>query len=150
MSEQQIFNCVESIFKVYIYSVRPIVPHYNSPTTHLSRILLEVFRQIDFKPTFSVENSLNFTDRIMNTNMEGRIMVSFDIVNLYTNIPVDETMALVERLFLEHFDDTTIIDHLLITLRHVVKQNYCQFNNKFYKIYDGLAMGMPLSGFLAD
>ena len=35
-------------------------------------------------------------------------------------------------------------------LKIILKQNYFEFNEKYYLQHDGLAMGSPLSGLLAD
>ena len=35
-------------------------------------------------------------------------------------------------------------------IKEIINQNYCRFNNKFYKQTVGLAMGSPLSPILAE
>lgn len=59
-------------------------------------------------------------------------------------------MDLCSQIFQNFYNDNIKINHLNSILKFIVSQNYCTFNNKFYKIEDGLPMGFPLSGILAD
>ena len=61
-------------------------------------------------------------------------MASFDIENLYTNIPLVETIDI-------------ILDKLFSSPCSVV---FFLFNGKFYKQTDGLGMGQPLSPTFAN
>ena len=46
--------------------------------------------------------------------------------------------------------NTQTINELINLLEVVLKQNYFTFNGSFYIQDDGIAMGSPLSGLLAD
>ena len=46
--------------------------------------------------------------------------------------------------------NTQTINELINLLEVILKQNYFTFNGSFYIQNDGLAMGSPLSGLLAD
>ena len=71
-------------------------------------------------------------------------------MNLYSNVPLDTTIDLAINLLNDYFTDSATREDINRVLKHVVNQNFCMFNNSFYKINDGLPMGMPLSGLLAD
>jgi predicted GIY-YIG superfamily endonuclease len=84
-------------------------------------------------------------------------MVSFDVTNLFTNIPTDKTLEIVQRnledLGANHQPDgkpqlntETIIDLLKIC----TSSAYFQYKETFYKQKEGLSMGSPLSPVLAD
>jgi hypothetical protein len=51
------------------------------------------------------------------------IMVSFDIVSLFTKVPIRETMDLVGR----HFEE-----YVLALFRHVLTTSYFTFSGQFY------------------
>jgi hypothetical protein len=68
-------------------------------------------------------------------------MVSFDIVSLFTKVPIRETMDLLGR----HFEDD-----VLGPFRHVLTTSYFTFNGQFYVQADGVAMGSPLSPVIAN
>ncbi|XP_074039195.1 uncharacterized protein [Leptinotarsa decemlineata] len=77
-------------------------------------------------------------------------MISFDVSNLFTSVPKSETLPLVSNLLSQHLtSDSTKID-ILTLLKFCISQDFFVFNNKFYSQPDGLAMGNPLSPFLAD
>jgi hypothetical protein len=61
-------------------------------------------------------------------------MVSFDIVSLFTKVPIRETMDLLGR----HFEED------------VLTTSYFTFNGQFYGQTDGVAMGSPLSPVIAN
>ena len=77
-------------------------------------------------------------------------MLSFDVANLYTNIPVKETLKITEKIITDKLKDQTNIEAIIDLLNICIDQNFCKFNNKIYQFSDGLPMGMALSGLLSD
>jgi hypothetical protein len=67
-------------------------------------------------------------------------MVSFDVVSLFTRVPIRETMGLLSR----HFEDILTLFH------HVLTSSYFRFAGQFYEQIDGVAMGSPLSPVIAN
>jgi hypothetical protein len=63
-------------------------------------------------------------------------MVSFDIVSLFTRVPIKETMYLLGC----HLEED-----VLGLFRHVLSTSYFTFNGQFYGQTDGVAMGSPLT-----
>jgi hypothetical protein len=63
-------------------------------------------------------------------------MVSFDILSLFTKVPIMETMDLLGRHFKED---------VLGLFCHVLTTSYFIFNGQFYGQTDGVAVGSPLS-----
>jgi hypothetical protein len=68
-------------------------------------------------------------------------MVSFDIVSLFTKVPIRETMDLLGR----HFEEG-----VLGLFRRVLTTSYITFNGQFYGQTDGMAMGSPFSPVIAN
>ena len=77
---------------------------------------------------------------------------SFDIESLFTNTPLQETIALcVENLF----QDRTHVDNLSKDsfrelLTRTMSESLILFDQGFYKQHDGVAMGFPLGPALAN
>ncbi|XP_076335599.1 uncharacterized protein LOC143238877 [Tachypleus tridentatus] len=76
------------------------------------------------------------------------MMVSFDVTDLFTNVPTSETIhiarqELLNDNFLPHRTDMKI-DAICL------QSTYFQYIKEFYEQTDGLAMGSPLSPILAD
>jgi hypothetical protein len=69
------------------------------------------------------------------------ILVSFDVVSLFTMVPNVEALRLLSR----HFDKG-----ILRLFRHVLTSSFFRFNGQFYEQTNGVAMGSPLSPLIAD
>ena len=78
--------------------LRPIVSFVNSPTYNLSKFLSRVLSSL-LKNNYSVRNSREFVECIKNYSVEeNECLVSFDVVSLFTSVPVDKALALVLEL----------------------------------------------------
>lgn len=69
------------------------------------------------------------------------MLVSFDVVSLFTMVPVNETMQYISQLF------PTDIAELF---RHCLTTTYFLWQNEIYEQTDGVAMGNPLSPVIAN
>ena len=80
-----------------------------------------------------------------------RDRASFDIVNLYTNVPVIDTLRVLrDNLVNAKKLSAECIMEVMDLLDLLLNQNYFTHNKEFYSQLDGVAMGSPLSGLLAD
>ena len=77
-------------------------------------------------------------------------MVSFDVVNLYSSIPVRNTLDIIRSNMHENNHRNEAINPLMNLIEMVVKQNFFTFNNNFYTMNEGLPMGSPLSTILSE
>ncbi|XP_046382334.1 uncharacterized protein LOC124153280 [Ischnura elegans] len=68
-------------------------------------------------------------------------MVSFDVVSLFTKVPLKETLQLLSARF-----NAKIVN----LFQHVLTSTYFQFRGEFYEQTDGVAMGSPLSPAIAN
>jgi hypothetical protein len=68
-------------------------------------------------------------------------MTTFDILWLFTKVPIRKTMDLLGR----HFEED-----VLGLFRHVLTNSYFTFNGQFYGQTDGVAMGSPLYPVIAN
>jgi hypothetical protein len=69
------------------------------------------------------------------------ILISFDVVSLFTMVPLEEALRLLGR----HFDEA-----ILRLFHHVLTSSFFSFNGQFYEQTDGVAMGSPLSPVIAN
>jgi len=77
-------------------------------------------------------------------------MVSFDIVNLFTNVAVPDVLLSVRsRLSSSDLPDG-VAGELYTLLELALQQNFFKFNDKIFRQTSGLAMGCPLSPILAE
>ncbi len=100
--------------------------------------------------------NLNF---LKDSQLNGQYFVSYDVVSLFTNIPLDETINLIIDSLYPKTPGLAAKDQLFQgmtktifrnALNHCLKDNVFIFNGIFYKQIDGCAMGSPLAPILAD
>jgi hypothetical protein len=130
--------------------LRPIVSCIGSPCQELAKYLVDILNPLFGKYPSFIKNSKKFVDEISGQYIDDRhILVSFDIVSLFTNTPVSEALKFV-KTSLE--TDTSLIvrtQHSIPTLLELLSlclnNTYFQWNDTFYSQTSGMAMGSPLS-----
>ena len=81
--------------------LRPIVSNIGAPMYQLSKHLAELLGQLTGKSTHHVKNSSQFVQTLDSIKIQpGEIMVSFDTVSLFTNVPIIDSLQLLSK----HFD----------------------------------------------
>jgi hypothetical protein len=76
-------------------------------------------------------------------------MVTFDIKDLYVNIPIHETLNITKTPLLEH-NDGHITKQMVTLLRIILLQNYFSFQNNIFQHEKGISMGSPISSIIAE
>ena len=103
----------------------------------------------------SVTKSTDVTKKLINTNIDDdEIMILFDVVSLFTAIPLDRAC---ERIWNKLKQDNTLgqgsklsIDDIIKLLRFTLSNSYFTFNDEIYKQIHGCAMGSPVSPIVAN
>ena len=83
---------------------------------------------------------------------EGYKMILFDVKNLFTNVPLKETVDIIlTKVYDEKKIDTKIPKSILKELVYLCTKHVpFKFNNEIYIQCDGVAMGSPLGPLLAN
>ena len=135
--------------------LRPIFSACGTPAYNLAKFLVPVFAPLT-KNEFTILNSYEFVDEIskmnVGANSDGIFMASFDVVSLFTNIPLQETIDIcMSALF------STATEVLGITAKYFrslielsVMNSYFIFDKKFYRQKEGVGMGLPLGPTFAN
>ena len=134
--------------------LRPIIGATGSCTQKIARFLQKIFQSLKSNKS-SVKNSFDFKNKIQNLKIrEEEILVSFDVESLYTNVPVEFTINLINDALLRDNSWKILTDlplNIIVDLcRLCTSANIFVYNNQFFKQIHGLPMGSPLSGVLAD
>ena len=130
--------------------LRPIVSCIDSYTYNLAKYLVRILQPI-CDSEFSLKDSFTFGSEMRHIT-QAPFMVSFDVVSLFTNIPIDETIDLcLDKLF----HDSDLVNGLSRRqLKHLLtvaaKENHFLFGDKLFDQCDGVAMGSPLGPILAN
>ena len=115
------------------------------------------FDAINFKFVSTVtklENSYAFVNALTESNLSSKcFMASYDVSNLFTNIPLDETITIILNSLFSNHDSLFLgmTRELFKTfLEYSVKFSFFIFNGKLHKQCDGLGMGLPLAPTFAN
>jgi hypothetical protein len=84
---------------------------------------------------FNVKNTYHLTQVLKNSKIdENTKLCSFDIENMYTNIPTYELKNIIENIiYNNHYTSKEQKEELLYILDTILEQNYLPFNNQYYK-----------------
>ena len=127
---------------------RPIVAGSVCETSRLSSLLDKLLKPFLINVPSYVRDDIDFLKFIPKQVHNNTKLVSFDIVNLYTNIPHNLGREAISywldknpELLPSRFDKTFIIDSLTI----ILENNNFSFNNKYYNQIKGTAMGTKVA-----
>ncbi|CAF1468155.1 unnamed protein product, partial [Didymodactylos carnosus] len=82
------------------YPLRPIISNVGSYNYELSKYLTKVIEQHRPEKSFSfVKDTFDFVKRLRTVKkVNEKVLVSFDVDSLFTNVPVDETIEIILKL----------------------------------------------------
>ncbi|XP_055918518.1 uncharacterized protein LOC129950611 [Eupeodes corollae] len=133
--------------------MRPIVSSLNLPCYELSRFVGRILQSVTNETKYTVKNSYEFVDKARNVKLQSNdVLVSFDVISLFTNIPVQLAINIIKKKW------DTISRHTKISQTKFIEimdfclkdNNYLQFKDIIYKQIFGMPMGNPLSPTIAD
>ena len=135
--------------------LRPIVSAIGSPCYRLAKMLARILSPLAGKTSSFIRNSTDFVKRIKETPVtKNDRMISFDVVSLFTNVPVAGALDTISAL-LEN--DDSFEDHTTIPAADIcnlaelcLRSTYFQFQDRFFEQVEGTAMGSPLSPVIAN
>ena len=132
--------------------IRPVVAYYTHPSFKLAKFLATWFKEsAGFSPRYTVLNSVALVQELkMRTFPLGSRLVSFDDVNMYTNVPVQLTIDIMVSHLRNQQIHQDAIDEFKVLMKLCLEDNICHFQGKTYQFPDGLPMGGPLSSLVAD
>ena len=92
--------------------LRPIVSSIGSPTYHLAKELTRILTPLKGKCSSNIKNSAHFVEIATLELQETDIMVSFDVKSLFTRVPIQEALQVIEERLRE---DVTLDDRTLMS-----------------------------------
>jgi hypothetical protein len=132
--------------------IRPIINWKNAPAYKLAKTLNSLLHfYIPLPNVFNVKNSVHLMEDLKNFHCtETTKFASFNIENMYPNVPTDELISIIRHMSNHNQIDTNTIQNLLSLTSTILEQNYFTFNNTYYSQTTGLAMGAPSSAVLSE
>ncbi|XP_046489072.1 uncharacterized protein [Neodiprion pinetum] len=132
--------------------VRIIVSFTDSPTINLARFLSQCIGNNIVPPLSRVRDSFALINAIRDFRLPpDHILVSLDVVSLFTNVPQDLAINAVRQRWHQLVDEIPVpLNELLKALHICFKAAIFKFNHNIYAQTYGLPMGSPLSPILSD
>ena len=134
--------------------IRPIISAVGTYNYKLAKYLVEILTPLLDDNVIIIKDVFDFVNKVSNIPViNNQRIISFDVVSLFTNIPVNETIDLILKLCYTdnnkkfHGFSETELKKLLITC---TQKSHFQFNNEYYEQVDGVSMGSPLGPFFAN
>jgi hypothetical protein len=133
------------------YPIRPVVNNINFPTYKISKLLVN-------KPNgylnrgrhYNVKDSITLDRDLTKLKIdEKHRMITFDIKDLYVNIPIKETLRITTTLLSQYNNEHTT-KQIITLLEIILQQNYFSFQDKICQHEKGFSMGSPISNTIAE
>ncbi|XP_060525272.1 uncharacterized protein LOC132701408 [Cylas formicarius] len=135
------------------YPLRPIVSCVGASTQPLAKFISQIlYKSFSSFNKFRVKDSFEFAERINESILPSDFsLVSFDVVSLFTHIPLQLVVDIIE----EHFDlvepnCTLSKKEFLDTVTFLYNNTFFSFDGKFYQQVKGLPMGGAASPVIAE
>ena len=135
--------------------LRPVVSSCGGPTSNISLLLERILNQLlPFVPAH-IESTQACIEllRPHRSLPANCIVASLDVVSLYSNIPIDESVEVAVAKLEEHQDEVDMlgleVDDVRQLLSYVLSNNCFEFDEKRYRQRKGIAMGNHLAPPLA-
>ncbi|XP_055527883.1 uncharacterized protein LOC129720426 [Wyeomyia smithii] len=131
--------------------LRPVVPNITAPTYNLCRYISRIL-QASVDSVYNAKSSNTFCEYVNQLEVpQDHILVSFDVVSLFTNVTKHAVTHDVIMMWDEIKKNTEInLDLFLEILEFCIDASFFVFRGKFFHQRSGTAMGSPLSPILAD
>lgn len=132
--------------------IRPIVNWKNAPAYKIAKMVVKQLQlHIPLPYAFNVQNTTHLIKDIAEIPYNNKIrLASFDITNMYTNIPTDVLLPIIDwTCHNNHIDENIKLDLIRLT-KTILDQNCFHFNNTTFLQPEGLAMGAPTSSILSE
>ena len=129
--------------------LRPINSCIGAPTYELSKYLASLLKHLVNETEYSVKNAKQFAEFVSNQEVaDDELVVSFDVVSLFTSIPIDMAIDVIQQK-LEGSDDSR--NHTQLTKGQILDLlSFLLHNSYFVFEVSGCAMGSPVSAVIAE
>src|SRR5215469_12718355 len=132
--------------------LRPVLSAINTPSYKLAKTFIPILNPLTTNQ-YTLNDSFSLAEQLHNLHFTHSFLTSFDIQNLFTNIPVYETIDIIINTLFP--TNNTTLHNLSSTqfrklLTNTVSNSPFIFNNQLYTQTDGMPMGSPLGPTFAN
>ena len=142
----------EDTYSISNLPLRPVISNIGTATYEISKYLANLLQPLT-KNEYTIDSTKHFVEKIRGERIPSdHELVSFDVVSLFTNVPLDFTINLIlDKVYREKAIRTKLEREELKKLLEIcTKEMHFSFNGAIYKQINGVAMGSPLGPILAN
>ena len=134
---------------------RLIFPYFTYPLCKIAKFIQDIIAPSIRNSSYLLLDSIKFVQDIKSLIISRNdLMISLDIVNLFTNIPIETTLNIIREKLESDVSLTTRtnlpISEIISMVKFIMENNYFKFDEKIYKQKTGAPMGCNLSPVLGD
>jgi len=145
---------IRGLIKIHKHEapIRPIVNCKTAPAYKLEKPLTKIFQAyIPLPYAFNVKNAVQVIDDLVDIPYnQKQKLASFDISNMYTNIPTEELITIIKTACLNNNIEDNLKQNIIKLSKTIIDQNYFQFLDKSYVQPEGLAIGEPTFSIISE
>ena len=135
---------------VFLPPFRPIVSSIGTYNYNLTQYLGS-FISPHIPPEYSTKASFTFIEEVKLVSVADKFLISFDVMSLFTNIALSESIDIAVNLIFENSPDIKFTKRELQKLFRIATSGTdFTFDGCIYDQIDGVAMGFPLAPVLAN
>uniref|UniRef100_A0A5S6QFI1 Reverse transcriptase domain-containing protein n=1 Tax=Trichuris muris TaxID=70415 RepID=A0A5S6QFI1_TRIMR len=136
--------------------LRPVISSRRSVKSSICSFLAKLLKPLVGRKQSHTSNSAEFVGEIRTITLDpGDVMVSYDVKDLFTSIPLDYTYMVIFNLLSE---DLSLPDRTKLNPHHITQfvkfcleeGNFFKWNNSIFVQRRGAPMGSPLSPVVAE
>ena len=116
-----------------------------TPKYKLAKILDSVIKP-SIPDKYMLSSTNHFIEKLKQVEVQShQILVSFDVVSLFTNVPLEETTQIIANYLFDKDNPNTpsMEKHAFIKLMKLATQGMFLYNGELFKQIDGVAMRLP-------
>ena len=130
--------------------LRPILSSISTFNYNLARFLCDLLSSL-VPNDYLCKDTASFICQIKNANFSRKFLVSYNVIGLFTNIPLQETIDIAINLIFNPNPNLNITKKELIFFPlFTTSHTHFIFNSKFNNQFDGIVMGSPLAPVVAN
>jgi hypothetical protein len=130
--------------------IRPVVNWKNAPAYKAAKTLTKNLLTHSITTLLQCQKFYTLIEDLHGIPYDQNLrLASFDVTNMYTNIPTHDLMTIIKEICQNNHINIYVQEDMKLT-RTITDQNYFQFMNENYRQTEGLTMGTPTSAILSE
>jgi hypothetical protein len=116
------------LFRIFL----KYLSNMNAPAYKISKLLAKKLNgYLNLEYQFNVTDSLTVANDLREIKIDQNSrMITFDIKDLYVNIPIEETLQITQSQLLKHNNEQTTQQTIML-IQTILNQNYFSFRIKY-------------------